>query len=336
MVKITEARWLVDAVGKEHDGYRHSSDLGDMERFTYVFPSGDGHGWLETMFLAPGMTLSRCVDICIPEVHGQLIPHTELEVNYHETSLVVSSCPNGRRHYREFYPTAELSFGGEQNIVRHTTRTHVFSEVEASSSNEAFAFSVGDSILFRLLGEEMVEVLTKGLGLEGVPSVRVVSIPHHISSVLHGSMQTHLRGALRKLFMQAEALKYLCLLADYVMDNRVIVAHSGRMREVIRQLHAELLNLEGKLPTLDELAGRYGISARTLNDEFKQAYGQSIFSFISDYRLNQAHVALENGSLTLKQLAARLGYSHVNHFNTAFKRKYGYSPGSLRHSKALP
>jgi len=32
----------------------------------------------------------------------------------------------------------------------------------------------------------------------------------------------------------------------------------------------------------------------------------------------------------MKVLAARLGYSHVNHFIAAFKKKFGYPPGSLR------
>jgi AraC-like DNA-binding protein len=32
----------------------------------------------------------------------------------------------------------------------------------------------------------------------------------------------------------------------------------------------------------------------------------------------------------MKVIAERLGYSHVNHFITALKRKFGYPPGSVR------
>jgi AraC-like DNA-binding protein len=32
----------------------------------------------------------------------------------------------------------------------------------------------------------------------------------------------------------------------------------------------------------------------------------------------------------MKALANQLGYSHVNHFITAFKRQFGYSPGTIR------
>jgi AraC-like DNA-binding protein len=59
-------------------------------------------------------------------------------------------------------------------------------------------------------------------------------------------------------------------------------------------------------------------------------YGESIFSFLTNYRLEQARMAIEKSGQPLKVIAHRIGYSHVNHFITAFKRKYNYTPGSLR------
>lgn len=38
--------------------------------------------------------------------------------------------------------------------------------------------------------------------------------------------------------------------------------------------------------------------------------------------------------MSLKRLAERLGYAHVNNFTIAFKRTFGYPPGSLRKRKA--
>lgn len=112
-----------------------------------------------------------------------------------------------------------------------------------------------------------------------------------------------------------------------VHDN----ADAGKtLREKAVALRDFLMQVEGKLPRLNELASRFGLSARALNEAFIQEYGQSIGAFINDYRLTQAHAALMQSDTPMKQLAARLGYSHVNHFITAFKRKFGYPPGSLR------
>jgi len=84
------------------------------------------------------------------------------------------------------------------------------------------------------------------------------------------------------------------------------------------------------VPTLNELAKRYGMSARALNVRFKEAYGQSIFACISDIRLAEAHEALLKSDTPIKVIAAHLGYAHVSNFTSAFSKKYGYSPGSLR------
>ena len=78
------------------------------------------------------------------------------------------------------------------------------------------------------------------------------------------------------------------------------------------------------------MAERFGMSARWLNNEFAREYGKTIYAFVTDMRLAEAQAALMQSSLSIKALSVRLGYSHVNHFTTAFKRKFGYPPGSVR------
>lgn len=90
------------------------------------------------------------------------------------------------------------------------------------------------------------------------------------------------------------------------------------------------VSLEGRLPTLNQLATEFGLSAKQLNIEFKVEFGQSIFEYVTNNRLEQVHEALLESSIPMKVLSERLGYSHVNHFITAFRRRFGYPPGSLR------
>ncbi|WP_295455743.1 helix-turn-helix domain-containing protein [uncultured Thiodictyon sp.] len=106
-----------------------------------------------------------------------------------------------------------------------------------------------------------------------------------------------------------------------------------RSRKQLHELHAYLTQLEGKLPTLEALAARVGLSARRLNDAFAREYGLPIHAFVTDRRLTAAYAAVRNTDLPLKQLASRLGYNHVNHFNTAFRKKFGFPPGQLRRGR---
>jgi AraC-like DNA-binding protein len=92
---------------------------------------------------------------------------------------------------------------------------------------------------------------------------------------------------------------------------------------------------DAEVPSLDALARRYCTSARTLNDDFKEVVGQSIFAFVTRRRLGQAHVLIQETEIPLKQVSARLGYTHVNHFSAAFRRVFGYPPGSLRRGRTV-
>ncbi len=100
--------------------------------------------------------------------------------------------------------------------------------------------------------------------------------------------------------------------------------------ERARALYEQLVNTRGKLPTMEELATQYGCSIRTLNTEFSTEYGQPVSAFLIEYRFKLAHDAVQQTTIPLKILAEQLGYSHVNHFSTAFRKKFGYAPGYLR------
>ena len=81
---------------------------------------------------------------------------------------------------------------------------------------------------------------------------------------------------------------------------------------------------------MEELATQNGCSIRTLNTEFSTEYGQPVSAFLIEYRFKLAHDAVQQTTIPLKILAEQLGYSHVNHFSTAFRKKFGYAPGYLR------
>lgn len=71
----------------------------------------------------------------------------------------------------------------------------------------------------------------------------------------------------------------------------------------------------------------FGCSGRTLNNEFAAEFGDTIFDYMINRRLTMAHEAIRSSDVALKKVADTLGYTHVNNFSAAFRRKFGYSPG---------
>lgn len=183
--------------------------------------------------------------------------------------------------------------------------------------------------LASLLGENAVQGLLDRLGLGGKRPTVVRPMPVHVSMPLREAISGHVAGAARKLYAQARVLDYLVTLLAHVSSDTDLHKEHGQ-RNRIRELHDYLLQLEGSLPTLSDLAEQFRLPARRLNEGFVAEFGTSVYNFMTDHRLKQAHATILASNTPLKTLAARLGYSHVNHFIAAFKRKFGYPPGCLR------
>jgi AraC-like DNA-binding protein len=228
----------------------------------------------------------------------------------------------------------ELRFGKGRDLFQRVDHQDFEPHLEASTLVEVTVLAIGDTVLAHLLGEELAQALITGLGVETVPSARVLDVPPPIQALLYASMSFNLSGPLRKLFSQTKVMEYLTSLAKYIIhDLRETPSISALRQRRVQQLRAELMHLEDKIPTLDELALRYRTSARTLNQDFQKIFGQSIFAFVTERRLHLAQILLQDSNIPMKQLADRLGYAHVNHFITAFRQKYGHPPGQYRRTK---
>ncbi|WP_371212558.1 helix-turn-helix domain-containing protein [Methylocystis sp. ATCC 49242] len=54
---------------------------------------------------------------------------------------------------------------------------------------------------------------------------------------------------------------------------------------------------------------------------------------MTEHRMRFARDCVKQTDLPLKIMAERAGYSHVNHFNAAFRRFFDHPPGTLRRNK---
>lgn len=91
------------------------------------------------------------------------------------------------------------------------------------------------------------------------------------------------------------------------------------------------LNLASPL-SLHELAGAVGTNECTLKRAFKEEFGLTVFGYIYSVRMRRAAHMLAETTLALADIALSLGYDHLSHFSTAFRRLYGVPPSQFRHS----
>jgi len=79
-------------------------------------------------------------------------------------------------------------------------------------------------------------------------------------------------------------------------------------------------------PGLDELADKVGLSLKKLKMGFKQIYGDTVYGYLFDYKMDYARQLLDSGSYNVNEVGLKIGYSTGSHFITAFKKKFATTP----------
>ena len=79
-------------------------------------------------------------------------------------------------------------------------------------------------------------------------------------------------------------------------------------------------------PSLKELADQVEISLKNLKEGFKQVYGNTVFGYLYDHKMNVASQMLSTKNYNVNEVALHLGYSTSSHFINAFKNKFGTTP----------
>ncbi len=289
-----------------------------------------GHGTFDLLHLSLGMSFFRATQTLDPSTRGRLIQMNEVTVDYGAPSFMVQTIRGGRILHVEGPPPVYLFFEDGLDLFCHVRRREIVPRIEGGTHTEMVSLCMQLQTLANLVGEPEVDFLLKSLNVSSLPSLMPHPMPRALSARLHAALVPTFTGASRRLFAQARALDYLTALVEHLRGVAPVDTVQPPMKRKVAELREELLALKGRVPTLEALAERYGIPARRLNAAFQEAFGQSIYTFITGQRLEQARQALLETEVPMKVLADHLGYSHVNHFITAFRRRFGQSPGRLR------
>ncbi len=158
----------------------------------------------------------------------------------------------------------------------------------------------------------------------------------HIARSLFGG---GLHGMLRTLMMEGAVLQLLAIQA-HVATQLSQPPRQRRLRtweqDAVREAHRLLLADMRRPPTLSELAAAVGLGEKKLNAGFRQLFDATAFELLRNERLAHADLALRSSRASLKEIAFRVGYSHVNNFINAFTQRYGVPPRRHASSSSSP
>lgn len=139
------------------------------------------------------------------------------------------------------------------------------------------------------------------------------------------------KGGLKLLFLQARCVELLILQAEAFEQQQLgkVALKTGRDRDAIVYAYEYLLAHISDPPTIDQLASIAGVNTFKLKKGFRELYDNTVFGCLNDARMHRAKEQLRDG-MHIKCIADELGYSSVQHFSAAFKKRFGVPPGQAQ------
>jgi len=135
---------------------------------------------------------------------------------------------------------------------------------------------------------------------------------------------------LQHLYLEGKVLELLSLQITALnseSENRCgkIILNSEEKQKICTAEKFLVGNLQSP-PTLKHLSIVAGLSANKLQAGFHALYGNSVFAYLKEYKMQTAKMLLEEGHSNVSEAAWNVGYVNVSHFSAAFKKRFGILP----------
>jgi len=147
--------------------------------------------------------------------------------------------------------------------------------------------------------------------------------------VLNQIINYNLNQSIRNLYFKGKAYELLSLYFNRSEDANIeqcpfLVDETNV--DKIRKAKDIVISRMAEPPSLQELADEIDLNLKKLKEGFKHIYGDTVYSFLFDYKMEVARKLLESGEHNVNEVGLKVGYSTSSHFIAAFKKKYGTTP----------
>lgn len=160
------------------------------------------------------------------------------------------------------------------------------------------------------------------------------SIDSPIQQVIQQVINCNYSGDLKKLFMLSKCIELLVLCAEsYDLANKKdpFIKNKADKEKIIavRDLINERVT---DPPNLSQISRLVGLNEYKLKRGFKETFNNTVFGYLAEQRLHLAHQYLRDTKKSAAEISYELGYATPQHFNNAFKKKFGLTPFSVRNN----
>jgi AraC-like DNA-binding protein len=252
-----------------------------------------------------------------------------IEMHFHLAGFSNSYLSNGREHLA-FRP-------GEHNIFYAPEYDGFFEIKKQPTTCDTFEVHFTEAYFKSLMQADNARLENFGKKISGKQDARMYkknrTITPEMEAIIKQLVGCRKQGVLKRLFMESKVLELLLLQLEQVSEEDAGVrATSLKPLDVEKIWYArELLEKNISCPlSLLELAQQAGLNDFKLKKGFKEVFGNTVFGYLHELRMQQARQMLLDENKTIREVAEYCGYEYVQHFTTAFRKKFGNTPARLR------
>ena len=150
-----------------------------------------------------------------------------------------------------------------------------------------------------------------------------------MTTILVQMMNQNISDNVKKLYFKGKVFELLSLLFNVGKEMNIeqcpFLADDKNVKK-IKKAKEIIISRMSEPPMLKAFADQVEIPFKNLKEGFKQVYGNTVFGFLYDYKMNVASNMLSSKNYNVNEVALHLGYSTSSHFINAFKNKFGTTP----------
>ncbi|ACT92912.1 helix-turn-helix transcriptional regulator [Dyadobacter fermentans] len=281
-------------------------------------------------------------------VEGIHLWYQSLKFAHQRTWQIRNDAPRVQMNFNLQGSTSFYSNKLEKVFVRFSTGQHnlilipegdIQMHWSADEHSEIFSLSLCTDFFQSLLppSQRLSQHFQMGIEqrLPAFMSMRNLPVTAQMGRILFEILHCEYTGHHKSLFVKAKTVELLLLQMEQhehlplpSILSSLNSAHAEQMQLVKNILDENL----GQQWSLKELARRVGTNEFNLKKYFKEVFGETVFGYLHQKRMETAKDELCQPGSSVNDIAQRMGYKHPTHFTAAFKKYHGILPSRLSKS----
>ena len=171
-------------------------------------------------------------------------------------------------------------------------------------------------------------VSTEGITLSEKPCWSLPSMKEIVNQIFNCPFDE----ATRQFYLDLKVRELLYQLLENTFRRNILALNftafeTARIHEA-RDILKTYINK--KPPTIKSLSRQVAINEFKLKKGFRQYFNAGIFEWLQEQKMQHAKELLLTTNKPIKDICSLVGYPRITNFITAFRRRFGMTPGSLR------